>query len=254
MLDFSKLPDVSEAHPELSSDELWYAAHMKAREDAFDAIFGHPFPDGKIRTPVDPALSLNWAGGGFYQYPPRKSLSAWHYVSHGMAQPGEESELGGEYSGWGAEYVFSTPQQAEWPFGVLLNLVKYMLFQENSRMLLPGDRIPCNGPIDFETPETQITHIIVALSPDYENEILLPAGRCDLIHLIGVTGPEHEFAHSYGRGTGGTLILIEVLEALGVGYETDVNRRCLTEHQEFEATWERHRRQLEEQWASQGGN
>src|SRR5512140_1787198 len=91
-LDFSRLPDVSAEHPELSEDERFYAAHMKAREDALQQIFGDTEPKGQILSPGEPDVVVNWPGGGVHPYAPREGRSGWHYVTHGLAQPFDAEE------------------------------------------------------------------------------------------------------------------------------------------------------------------
>jgi hypothetical protein len=183
MLDFSQLPDVSALHPEFTElGERDYAAHMKAREDALHEVFGPSHPDDSILSPRDPNLMINWPGGGVYQFPPRDKRSSWHYVTSGLAQPVSSSETpqlaeGEErFSGFGIELVISTPSEANWAPDVLINLVKYMLFQKSSRVILPGHRIPCNGPLVLDT-DTELTHLVATNSREYDTEIMLPAGH-----------------------------------------------------------------------------
>ena len=140
--DFSKLPNVAELHPELGEDERAFAAHMKAREDAYAAIFGESDPPGQVLSPGDTELMLNWPGGGIYVFPPRGDRRGWHYVTHGLSQPldyedGEEAADGEEeeVSGLGCELVISTPERCEWPSMLLIEMVKYFLLITNTMNL-----------------------------------------------------------------------------------------------------------------------
>jgi hypothetical protein len=252
MLDFSRLPDVADIHPELTElGERVYAAHMKAREDALEHIFGKSHPNGDILSPTDPNLMINWPGGGLYQYPPNEKLHAWHYVTSGLAQPVPDDDStatpDGRYSGFGIELVISAPEQANWAPDVLLNLVRYLLFQENARVILPGDRLPCNGPLVRDT-DTKLSFLVATSSPEYATEIMLPGGRCDLVHLVGVTEPEIGRALSLGKGTAGSIVLCRVLEEMGVGCVSDPGRACLTTHRDFEQTWNRIRAECQLEW------
>jgi hypothetical protein len=206
MFDSSQLPNVDDLglkHPV----EVAYASHMAARENALHAIFGPTDPPDEILSPGDPNLFINWSGGGIYQYPPGHGRRSWHYVTSGLSQPpidGEgtaesiEDEDGERYSGFGIELVLSTSGKAAWAPHVLVNLVKYLLFQKNARVILPGDRIPCNGPLVLDT-NTQLTHLVATTSDEYETEIRLPAGKCHLVHLVGATQQEVSQALTLGN-------------------------------------------------------
>lgn len=251
MLDFSELPDISDEHPELTEPgELEYAAHMKAREDALHTVFGMPHPKDNIMIPSDPHLSLNWPGGGVYQYRGGDRFAAWHYVTSGLAQPFDDVDDADmpedeQFSGYGCELVLSSPDQNAWAPDVLLNLVRYLLFDENARPLYPGARIPCGGPLVLDS-DTKLTHLVARFSPEYESQIRLPAGRCELVHLVGATQAEIDTAKSEGSGSLGSRVLCAVMDTLSVGTTSDPNRECLTTHPRFQAEWERARAEIDE--------
>lgn len=244
-LDFSKLPDVSKEHPELDEDEQEYAAHMRARENAFEAIFGDSDPPNQILSPDDADLTVNWPGGGVYRYPARDKRRGVHYVTFGLSQPfGDDDEDPEDaddddvpFSGFGIELVLSTPDKCDWAPLALIQFVKYLLFDENARLFIPGHRIPASV-LRQVNPSTELTHFFGITSAEYSNEILLPAGLCTLVHLVGATSKEIELAKQQ-PGTEGTFILAETLRALGVGYVTDVSRRCATTNPQFEQAWEK---------------
>jgi hypothetical protein len=77
---------------------------------------------------------------------------------------------------------------------------------------------------------------------------MLPGGRCDLVHLVGVTEPEIRRALTLGKGTAGSIVLCRVLEEMGVGCVSDPNRACLTTHREFEETWNRIAAECQLKW------
>jgi hypothetical protein len=243
ILDFSQLPDVAEEHPELKPEERWYAAHMVAREHAFTAIFGESEPPGAILSPADGDLQVNWPGGGVYQFPPGGKRAAWHYVTHGLAQPfseeqATESAAQGEdaASGLGLELVVSAPQSAVWAPNLLLDLVRYLLFQEGARVFQPWERIPYSGFSSLG--ESRLTHLLAVISQEYPTEVRLPAGFCTLIHMVGVTDAEIEKARALGGGAEGSLVLARVLQELGIGWATTPDRDCATEHPLFDEVWE----------------
>jgi Suppressor of fused protein (SUFU) len=241
VIDLSKLPDVSEEHPELiGEEEKLFAAHMKAREDAYSEIFGESDPPDQILSPDDPELAMNWPGGGIYAFPPRGKRQGWHYVTHGLAQPFGPDEIaategGDRFSGLGIELVIATPDRSEWAPSLLVDFVRYLLFQEDAELIVPGDRIPTSAFRTY-TPGSQLTHVIATMSPEYEHDILLPAGRCTLVHLIGVTEDEVAKARSAAGGEG-TIALGEALRRLGPGYVTDTSRTCATQDSRFGFAW-----------------
>jgi hypothetical protein len=252
MLDFSQLPDVSKLHPELKGPgEREFAAHMKAREDALRHIFGAPYPNGNILVASDTKLMLNWPGGGVYQYPANLNRHGWHYVTSGLAQPVPDNNTATAqdipFSGLGIELVISTPERAAWPLDVLINLVRYLLFQKTARVVLPGDRVPCNGPLVRDT-DTKLNHLLARFSSEYENEIGLPAGRCCLVHLVGVTEAEIANALTLGKGTAGSIVLSRVMDEMGVGCVSDPRRECLTTRDGFSVIWNRAKSECEAIW------
>ncbi len=257
MFDSSAIPNVDDLGLE-KPVEIAYAGQMAARENALHAIFAPTDPPDQILSPGDPNLFINWPGGGIYQYPPSGNRSSWHYVTSGLSQPHIDDDAnpesvidddGERYSGFGIELVISTIEQAAWPPDVLINLVKYILFQKNSRLILPGDRIPCNGPLVLET-DTPLSFLVATTSTEYETDILLPAGKCHLVHLIGCTQREIDTALTMGRGTAGSIVLCRVLGEMGVGFDSIPNRTCLTEDGSFSATWNRIKSECESEWHS----
>lgn len=234
-VDFSDLPDVRDLHPELGEEERAFAAHMKAREDAYAAIFGDSDPPGQILSPGDAQLTINWPGGGIYVFPPRGDRRGWHYVTHGLSQPLDFDGEPGEVSGLGCELVISTPTRCEWPSMLLLELVKYLLFDEEAVIILPGDRMP-TGAFAKVAPGTQLSHMFATTSTEYPSTLRLPGGRCTLVHLVGATAAEIERAKKEG-GAFGTKVLGETLRRLDVGFVTDTGRRSATEDAAFDAAW-----------------
>jgi hypothetical protein len=240
-LDFSKLPDVSKLHPELDEDERIFAAHMKAREDAYAHIFGQTDPPNQILSPSDPELTINWPGGGVYAFPPRGERSGWHYVTHGLAQPFDgpedfdEEDEDEPVSGLGIELVISTPSPCDWAPLLLIDCVRYMLFDENASLIVPGDRMPTRA-FESYAGGSLLTHMIATTSEEYDHHILLPAGQCTLVHLVGVTAEEVARAKEMKSGDG-TQVLSDVLAELGPGYVTDTKRPCTTQDPRFEKAW-----------------
>jgi hypothetical protein len=256
MHDSSSIPNVDDLGLE-QPGEIAFAAQMAARENAFHAIFGPSDPPDQILSPADPNLFLNWPGGGIYQFPPNGNRASWHYVTSGLSQPDIDDDGvprpvvdddGEQYSGFRIELVISTIDNVVWAPDVLINLVKYLLFQENARVILPGDRIPCNGPLVLET-STPLRYLLATTSTEYENEILLPVGKCQLVHLIGSTQAEIDCALTMGKGTAGSIVLSRVFREMGIAFDSNPDRACLTEEREFANVWARVKSSCESEWA-----
>lgn len=261
MFDASTIPNVDDLGLK-QPGEIAYAAQMAAREHALHAIFGPTDPPDQILSPCDPNLFINWSGGGIYQYPPNRNRSSWHYVTSGLSQPNINDDAnpepvidddGERYSGFGIELVISTIDKVAWAPDVLINLVKYLLFQKNSRVILPGDRIPCNGPLVLET-NTPLSFLVATTSTEYESEILLPVGQCHLVHLIGCTQGEIDAALTMGRNTAGSIVLCRVLREMGVGFDSIPKRSCLTENELFAGIWHRVKSACESEWERASDN
>ena len=255
MFDSSAIPNVDDLGLD-SPGESAYAAQMAAREYALHSIFGPCEPPDQILSPAEPNLFMNWAGGGIYQYPPHGNRSSWHYVTSGLSQPHIDDDAipqpiidedGRHYSGYGIELVISTIEKVMWAPHVLINLVRYILFQKNSQIILPGDRIPCHGPLVLDT-VTPLNFLVGTTSNEYETEILLPVGQCQLVHLIGCTQGEIDAALTMGLGTAGSIVLCRVLLEMGVGFDSIPERSCLTSNSKFAATWDRVKSKCEVEW------
>jgi hypothetical protein len=145
----------------------------------------------------------------------------------------------------------STPDSSAWAADLLFNLVTLLLFDPNPPTLLPLRRVSGGGPLVADT-DTPLRHILCVTSADYPSLIRLPGGLCELVHLTGVTDAEVERAKAWGPGEGGSMILQQVLDDLGVGTLTDPARRSLTERDDFEAVWRRTEAVLEAAWRKAG--
>jgi len=184
---------------------------------------------------------VNWPGGGIFKFPPRDGRASWHFVTHGLSQPFDEEDqadlpLAERRSGVGFELVLSTRENCDWPANVLLNLVHYLLFSREARPILPGHRLPCNGPLVAGT-STMLTYLMARSSPHYTHKMLLPGGSCQLVHLVGITTDEFQHAKNSIPGIGGSLVLARVLEKCAIDCDSLPNRASLTERDDFAATW-----------------
>lgn len=265
-LDFSLLPDVSDFDPEKDDPEIAaFDAHMQVRANALHYIFGKSHPEDSVWSPsTDHELFLNWPGGAIMCFPPQGDRQNWYFVTHGLSQPPMEDDLipvaldeyldwreargEEEVSGWGIELVISTRDFYDWPLNLLMELVQYLLFNENSQIILPGHRLPLAGPI-LPATNPLLNHLLAVTSSEYPSTIRLPGGLCSLIHLIGITEAEVNRARQF-KGPTGSQVLQSVLVKLGVGCLTDPERPCLTTHPQFEEVWQEAEQEVKESKSS----
>lgn len=89
---------------------------------------------------------------------------------------------------------------------------------------------------EFERSESSGWGIELVMStPDYDPDGLLPAGECELVHLVGATDAESERALTLGSATAGSIVLCEVFRRVGIGLVTDPTRPCITDRPDFDA-------------------
>lgn len=241
VFDFSRLPDLSADLPGLGADELALAGHAKARLDALWMVFGDTEPPKHVIRPTAEELSAAWPHGGILRHPPDEDRPDWHFATHGLAQPAEPDAaalfaLDDERpSGRGIELVLSTEEDVAWAPELLLSLVRYLVLRPEARTILPLDRMPIRGPVDGRE-ESELRYLLARQPRGYESELILPGGLCDLVHLVGITGPEFEQARQLPAGAGSAALVL-VLDVAGVGSLTDPSRRCVTTRPDFEALW-----------------
>ncbi len=246
MLDFSAPAGVNGLEATAEYEDR-FAAHMAARELWFRSLFGDTDPPQTILSPGDAQLTVHWPGGGILRFAPRDERAHWLCATSGLSQPLNDDEFEpGDASGWGVEWALTTRDAADWAPQLLVRLVKYLLFHERSRVIAPGDRVPC-GPI---APGAPLDHLIAARSATYDPDVTLPAGPCMLVHLVGVTAAEVALARSLGPGPLGSLVLLEALQRAGVGLLTDPARPCLTTSPDVPLLWSEALRAVE-RWADQ---
>ena len=250
-LDFSKLPDVTHEHPKLPESERWLAAHALARDRALEAALGPTHPPGTLLAPEDDRLRASWPGGGFHRYSPSEGRDSWLFVTHGLSQPFDESDVMAAaddpeaLSGLGLEYVLACSEDAPWGLEALLGVVRHTLFDREAPLLEPGGHVACATALGGRG---ALMHLLATLSPEYEFDLVLPAGHCVLVHLVGITEAELRHAQAEPDGLGG-IILERVLYAFGIGGRTDPDRACTTTLPDFDDIWSDVRAEVREELA-----
>lgn len=177
------------------------------------------------QSEVDP----RWLTHGVIEFAPTASRASWLYVTSGTSNPWEvapEDYPRQEYSGMGTELVLESDSQAEWPIVALQQLLAYNILLAHGRFgdieaLDYGARVPLGGPVDGRS-ETLLRFLVVTRASHYAASFQLPSGKVDLLHLVGVTESERDFAK-----VSSTHNLIELLAARGAGSVTDPRRTAV---------------------------
>ncbi len=223
-----------------------FDTYSKKREQTLESIFGKTFPAGEIFSPSISWPQFDWRGEGVLQFPPSKEFSSWIYLTTGLSQPDFEDsgqpivwkdDSGISQSGFGIELAISTAHESNWVIGVLYHLLRYMIFSPGSRPILPGHRFPIDVS-NLSRRESLLNHFIAIKSDRYRSQFALPAGECNIVHLVGITSKEAEYATSLGNGIRGSQVLYQVLSRVGMGIDSVLDRSCLTEDPRFYEVWD----------------
>ena len=170
---------------------------------------------------VDP----RWLTHGVHEYGPTPARSGWIYVTSGTSNPWElepDEYASSERSGIGTELVLEVPAQGDWAILALLRLLAFSLLLAHGRFgerppLTFGHRVPLGGPIDLDTSE--LRNVLFARPPHYPASFELESGRVDLLHTVGLSDPELEFAEENDNEA-----LIAALSSRGAFPVTDPRR------------------------------
>ena len=146
-----------------------------------------------------------WLHYGVIEFAPTEGRDSWVYVSSGASNPWElepEQYSESEYSGFGTELVLEVPGQAEWAIVILQRILAFNILLAHGRYgdkpaLDYGDRIPLRAPITLEG-DSLIQNLVITKPTHYSDHFNLESGRVDLLHLVGATDREIDFAKEHG--------------------------------------------------------
>lgn len=181
------------------------------------------FTEGFGQAEVDP----RWLHFGIFEFSPTPRRKSWLYVSSGASNPWEQepAEYGAsEFSGFGTELVLETPSQADWAIVALQRLLAYNILLAHGRFgeavpLDYGARIPLGGPISGDK-SSSIRFIVLGQASHYSSSFRLESGAVDLLHVVGITESEMDFAKLHGASD-----LIKLLQEFGAFPVTDPTRK-----------------------------
>ena len=171
---------------------------------------------------VDP----RWLHYGVLEHGPT-DRGTYQYVTSGASNPWEveaENYAKQEFSGFGTELVLETMESADWPIVVLQRVLAFNILLVHGRY---GDskpldywhRVPLGGPI---TGNSALCHLLIAPPDSYSPQFSLASGKVDLLHVVGITDKERDYAKARGPEE-----LLKLLGGHGAFPVTDPHRRCV---------------------------
>ena len=122
----------------------------------------------------------------------------------------------------GTELVFEVPAQGDWAILALQRLLAFSLLLAHGRFgerpsLTYGHRVPLGGSIDLDSSE--LRNVFFAQPTHYAASFDLESGRVDLLHTVGISDAELEFAEENDNEA-----LIKALSSRGAFPVTDPRR------------------------------
>jgi len=179
-----------------------------------------------LKTFKQESVDPRWVHYGVLEHGPT-NRGTYIYVTSGASNPwevGPEDYAKQEFSGFGTELAIETQRSADWPIIVLQRLLAFNILLVHGRYgeTKPLDywhRVPIGGPM---VKDSALTHLLIAPPESYEAQFSLASGKVDLLHVVGITERERDFAK-----TNGSPALLELLKSGGAFPITDPNRACL---------------------------
>lgn len=170
---------------------------------------------------VDP----RWLHYGVLEFGPT-NRGTYIYATSGASNPWEidpEDYAKQEFSGFGTELALETQQSADWPIVILQRLLAFNILLVHGRY---GESKPLDYwhrvPIGPLVKDSVLTHVLIAPPASYEAQFSLASGKVDLLHVVGITENERDYAK-----TNGSESLLELLKTRGAFPVTDPNRSGL---------------------------
>lgn len=150
---------------------------------------------------IDP----RWLHVGLFEFAPTVERPTWIYVSSGISNPWDTDPKDYDSEGYseiGTELVLETLGQAAWGLKVMARLTAFNLLLASGRMgeappLDYGHRIPLRASISL-TGESTLVNVLAWKPEHYLASFVLPSGRVDFLHLVGISDAELGYAKEHG--------------------------------------------------------
>jgi hypothetical protein len=174
---------------------------------------------------VDP----RWLHYGVFEFAPTNTRGSWLYATSGLSNPWEQEPSdyrSSRISGFGSELVLEVPRQSDWAVQALRQLLAYDILLAHGRLgecgaLRFGARVPLGGPINRDD-SSKIRYVAIGTAAHYETTFKLDSGHVDLLHVVGITASERDWAKQHG-----TEKLLRLLAEQGAFPITDPAREAV---------------------------
>lgn len=178
-----------------------------------------------LKTFKQEALDPRWLHYGVVEHGPT-NRGTFYYVTSGASNPWDVApeEYGKqEFSGFGTELVMETLVAADWPIVVLQRLLAFNILLVHGRFGEPNPldywhRVPVGSIVD----ESELKHLVIAPPINYEAQVVLASGKVDLLHVVGITEQERDYAKEHGSDE-----LVSRLKAADAFPVTNPNRQSV---------------------------
>jgi hypothetical protein len=185
-------------------------------------------PDLFLKTFGQDNVDPRWLHCGVIEHGPSKR-GTYFYITSGASNPWEvepENYQKSEYSGFGTEIVLESPEPADWPILIVQRLLAFNILLAHGRLggsepLDYWHRVPLGGSI---VGTSALTHMLIAPPDGYEAQFSLASGKVDLLHAVGITEQERDYAKANGSAA-----LLVLLKSTGGFPVTDPGRRSVVE-------------------------
>lgn len=171
---------------------------------------------------VDP----RWLHHGVIEHGPT-DRGTWIYITSGLSNPWQvpPQDYGKhEFSGFGTELAMETRSRADWPVLVLQRILAFDILLAHGRYgdkppLDYGDRIPLGAPL---VDDSVLHHLVIGYPTSYPARFVLPSGKVDILHVVGITEDERDYAKANGSDA-----LVALLQSRDAYPVTDPARACV---------------------------
>lgn len=177
-----------------------------------------------------PTVDPRWLFYGVFEFEPTPSRKSWLYVTSGASNPWDADPReydSASYSGLGTEIVFETTAQSQWAIVLVQRMLAFNILLCHGRFGERGpldywDRVPVRGPINSKA-DCRLEALIISPPATYPETAVLPSGKFDFLHLIGISATELEYAKQHGSSA-----LVDCLTEKGAAPITDPKRAPLS--------------------------
>jgi hypothetical protein len=237
---------------------LWWQRTWGERESILRETFGPTLPDGYV-TSFTWNKPLTFPGACALTFPPQlPKRPHWLYLSHGLTQPGEESECQPQSrSAYGWEFAILTSENSGWPLTALRDLLGYTR-QIDHQPIDMGHRVPvwfkagkqgeaepvlgmCPA-LKFRPSANQVRALLFWLYLTSPSRFWTETGYFWILVATTITNAEWQMA----KDTSSLHVLLLLCRA-GIGQVSDLNRRTVTEDRRWAEEWERIRNKAVEE-------